>query len=466
MTARSCVLLLTTALLSQPLHQVDGGKIFFPESKATVRQLLTVEKHLPAGGEESLIAEDQPLAAEDQPLAAEDHPIPEEFGSREQRGFWESDLFFLQKLSGLFGGDDEPQPQRRKTSNLRPEPLPPQILYSQRRKVTNTPGHHNQVKQGPRLPPRTRFPSSHQGSQVLRAPQHNNSPVFRPPRQTVRVTAPPNHVVPPPPDNSGQFSQNQQVAFHLPPPPPTPPKSDSNFPIKESTNFPYQFVRPGNDLPINNNILPHVSASAPPGKHLSSNNNFPQSVLVTAPPRNHLLFTSNISPQHLPVSGPPRADTLRPNLPGAPPPRAVSTHSNTLKAPLPLHSNTRRPLPPPPKTVKPKKPTMLGSLSDFSSGTFGNIHHPQKHPRPAPHPQRVIIPANPKPSLKKDFKPSLEFKPSPQEGKTASDAFQPVFVASPFMDDLGDDVMKPMKVASVRSLPVQSTTLPELQDFF
>lgn len=63
---------------------------------------------------------------------------------------------------------------------------------------------------------------------------------------------------------------------------------------------------------------------------------------------------------------------------------------------------------------------------------------------------------------------NLPFNPSPQEGKSDSDAFQPVFVASPFLDDLGDDVMKPMLVKGRQTPTTKKPTLraPELQDFF
>ncbi|XP_042210202.1 extensin-like [Homarus americanus] len=390
-------LLSALTLLYLGVPKVQGGKIFFPDSP-----------------------EAEGLSA-----------TPSD--TREERGLWESDLFFLQKLSGLFGSDDKPQRRKATTRpNLRPELLPPQFLYHNRRTGTKNPGHLNQVgvRQVTRVPVRSppHLPSPHQGFQVFGRPLPNPQGLKPPPpRQNVHVITPSTQNVPPPPDSLSQYSHNQQVAFRPPPPLPVPPKLPASVsPVQSPVSFPYQFVRPGTHLPDNNNI-PHRPTA-----------NFP-----------------------------PRVNAPQPNLP----PRPISLPANfqTRVTVPPRHNSPHSPAPrppPPAKPVKSKKPTLLGSWADFSNGVFGNTGRPQKHPRPAPQPQRVIIPPHHKLTQKKDFKPSLEFKPSPQEGNSAFDAFQPVFVASPFMDDLSDDVMKPMRVAALRTPATTTTSQPILQDFF
>ncbi|KAK8733221.1 hypothetical protein OTU49_006531, partial [Cherax quadricarinatus] len=461
--ARQCVWLVmaAAATLSQGLPKVDGGKIFFPESPAP---------------EELITAAEEPITAAEEPITAADTEF------RENRGLWESDLFFLQKLSGLFGGENEQQPQRRKTlahSNLRPELLPPQMLYTHRRTGTNAPGHHNQVRKGIKKPPWPQRLSSNQGSHALRTPLQN-SPGLKPFRQVIQITAPPRYEIPPPLDDPGQHSQNHLGPLRLPPPPPLPPKSAfSNTPVQHLGNFPYQFVKPEDQGAHNNDIIPQYFSSAAPSRvDISPPRAAPPHPNALRPPQSlpnipktplssHPNIPKTPPPSHLniPKTPPPfHSNIPRPPPPHSSHPRPPTSDTNSLRnTPPPPSQNPSRLPPPPPKPLKSKKPTLLGSFTNLTPGVFGNAQPPHKHPRPAPQPQRVFFPPNPNPS-QNDIRPSLEFKPSPQEGKTAADAFQPVFVASPFMDDLGDDVMKPMMVKALST--TTTTSRPQLQDFF
>ncbi|XP_063869572.1 basic salivary proline-rich protein 4-like [Scylla paramamosain] len=332
--------------------QVHGGKIKFPGEVEVREETREVEEE---AGERRQVEEGLE-------------------GDAAGRGLWESDLFFLQKLSGLFGGDEKdvrrkgggiagggggggggglggrpPRPYRRKipppSSQLRPELLPPQI-------------------------------------QTNRRNGGGKRPVFLPPRHPAS-------------------SSPLLLLHHLPRPPPS---------------YPPTGRRPQTPSPLT------TASRRWPVFPLQANQDFQEG----SPPEPHLKPSKPLQP-------------LPPRQIAAQPPGRPQQH---------------------PKTSRPKKPSLWGSPASFTTSQLQQDpqkRHPQQgqpphHNRPRPQPQRVFIPPQ-KIIHKKEITSgniggpphvNIPFNPSPQEGKSDSDAFQPVFVASPFLDDLGEDVMKPM----------------------
>ncbi|KAK8400862.1 hypothetical protein O3P69_002550 [Scylla paramamosain] len=220
--------------------------------------------------------------------------------------------------------------------------------------------------------------------------------------------------------------------------------------IQPTSTFPYSFVRPGSATHTN-----HINAPPPPHQALHVN---AQGTQVSPPPTPLRLPTR----PHLKPSKP--LQPLPPRQIAAQPPGRPQQH---------------------PKTSRPKKPSLWGSPASFTTSQLQQDpqkRHPQQgqpphHNRPRPQPQRVFIPPQ-KIIHKKEITSgniggpphvNIPFNPSPQEGKSDSDAFQPVFVASPFLDDLGEDVMKPMVLKEGRDFTTTPPTTPRqpvLEDFF
>ncbi|XP_042887936.1 vegetative cell wall protein gp1-like [Penaeus japonicus] len=381
-------LLAVVVVTGVAVPEVHGGKIIFPESEEA--------------------AADTQVHDDEESLRSE------------SRGLWESDLFFLKKLSGLFGSDENDRKDTTlgRPSHLRPEPLPPQLYFNNR--PIGSDGHRRPAPGAVRqkfrvptqpssviVPPRVGSPQVPLGSSAtFGQPKRPNIPAGNPLRQNVLSIHPqqqhrpvfnlPKRDVPPAPDAFPQPSQNHVIrlkpTFSSPLPRPTAPSSAGVSQIVPGNNFPYQFVKPGS---------PVVST------------------------------------------------TSRPLPPPPPPPPARPQKVEPFSKP-----------------IKPKKPTLLGSLADLTGGFLGgNRRTPQKHPRPMPQPQRVIIPPQQKPTQKKTIVEDT-FNPSPPEGSPLVDAFQPMFVASPSVDHLDKDAMKPMKIAQKRTATTTTTSQPELVDFF
>ncbi|XP_066961600.1 uncharacterized protein [Macrobrachium rosenbergii] len=406
---------LALCLLCVVSHQALGGKILFPGAEVTHTPTDTdIAEPTQEIGESS----DTGRAFPDGKTPDVPHVAETDALTPESRGLWESDLFFLQKLTGLFSGGEERTKPPARQGGLRPEPLPPQLVFNKNRRQ----GIHIN-RQVP-----SRKPAS---------PKPQNTPYFQSPFQR------------PPRDQSipkdAVASSTNNNLIHLPPPPPPPPSTVVTVPrVQPANNFPYKYVTPsGTSLQSPSNYLQPPSIAAPsridippqnfnikptPGKLVKTKKplTFGQPDLVGA-------FSNNPRPQ---VS-----------LPAKPVHQPVQHPQNRL----PVHKSSSKP-----------KPTDVIQLPHPRPAP-----KPQKqHPRPPPQPQRIDVHAAKPTAIQK--KPThLNFNPSPQEGSMLADAFQPVFVASPNMDDLGNDIMKPMHIASARSLPTTTTKpLPVFQDFF
>ncbi|XP_064120196.1 uncharacterized protein LOC135224800 [Macrobrachium nipponense] len=403
---------LALCLLCVVSHQALGGKISFPGAEVT---------HTPAHTD---IAEPTHEISESSDRGTYTFPDGKkqdvlqvsETGALtpESRGFWDTD--FLQKLTGLFsGGEERTKPPARQ--GLRPEPLPPQLFNKNRRQ-----GIHINRQVPSRKP-------------AITKPQ--NIPYFQSPFQR------PTHDQSIPKDAVASPTNNNLI--HLPPPPPPPPSTAVTVPrVQPVTNFPYKYVTPsGASLQSPSNYLQPPSIAAPPRIDIPPKNfnikPTPGKLIKTKKPltfgQPDLLgaFSNNPRPQ---VS-----------LPAKP----VHQQVQRLQNRLPLHKSSSKP-----------KPTDIIQLPHPRPAP-----KPQKqHPRPPPQPQRIDVHAAKPTAIQK--KPThLNFNPSPQEGSMLADAFQPVFVASPNMDDLGNDIMKPMHIASARSLPTTTTKPPPvMRDFF
>ncbi|KAK7047719.1 hypothetical protein SK128_027658, partial [Halocaridina rubra] len=355
-------------------------------------------------------------------------PAKEEFISEEKqpeaRKLWESYEYFLQKL-GIFGGLKE-SPHR--DGGLRSEPLPLQLSYNANRRVMQ--GIQN-------TPPQRRVPS-------FKLPTPN-----------------PLHLnLSPPIELLQQSSQNSLL--HLPPPPPTPPSSlppppqrplalsshGNISPQKSVHNFPYEYVLPDGLIP------PPVNVALPSPVHTPSR-----------------VDVSQQTPKPFGVK------PLKHKKPVA----FEGSHDlvgsfSVSQRPQVLHPVRPRPQHPQQQLISRPRPGQQQSAQEHHF-TQGSLPHPRpapqphkQHPRPPPQPQLVVIPPKPNAIQKKPIYP--DFNPSPQEGSMLADAFQPVFVASPSLDDLDDldnDLMKPVTFRSARS--ASSTPRPfmapsKLENFF
>ncbi|ROT84219.1 hypothetical protein C7M84_022590 [Penaeus vannamei] len=380
--ARLALWLVSVVAIGVAVPEVRGGKIIFPESEE---------------------------------VAADAQVREDESFHSESRGLWESDLFFLQKLSSLFGSEDE---DRRETpvrpSRLRPEPLPPQVFFNNRRV----------------------------GGDTRRRPAQGAV------RQKFRVPSPPSSVVAPPRPGTPQVPLGSPATFGQP----SRPNPSAGIPLRQNVLaiHPQQQQRPVFNLP---------KRDVPPAPDA-----FPQ------PSQNHVIRLKPTFTASLPRPTVPSPAGVSQAAPGG------SFPYQFVKPGSPVVSTTNRPLATPSarpekvepfsKPVKPKKPTLLGSLADLTGGFLGgNTRTQQKHPRPMPQPQRVIIPPQQKLTQKKTVAEDT-FNPSPPEGSPLVDAFQPMFVASPSVDHLGKDAMKPMKIAQKRTATTTTTSQPQLVDFF
>ncbi|XP_037796505.1 proline-rich receptor-like protein kinase PERK9 [Penaeus monodon] len=379
--ARLALWLVSVVVIGVAVPEVNGGKIIFPESEE--------------------VAADAQVHVDDESLHSE------------SRGLWESDLYFLQKLSSLFSGKDEKRETPGRPSRFRPEPLPLQFFDNRR-----------------------------VGTDTRRRPAQGAV------RQKFRVPSPPSSVIAPPRPGSPQVPLGSPAAFGQP----SRPSPSAGIPLRQNVLaiHPQQQQRPVFTLP---------KQDVPPAPDA-----FPQ------PSQNHVIrlkptFTSPLPRPTLPSqvgvsqAAPEGSFPYQFVKPGSP---VVSTTSRPLAAPSarPQKVDSFS------KPLKQKKPTLLGSLAELTGGFLGGTRRTQQnHPRPMPQPQRVIIPPQQKPTQKKTVLEDT-FNPSPPEGSPLVDAFQPMFVASPSVDHLGKDAMKPMKIAEKRTATTTTTSQPELVDFF
>ncbi|XP_068238831.1 uncharacterized protein [Palaemon carinicauda] len=417
MVRTDCVYL-ALCLLCVVSPQVLCGKISFPGSDVEETKISERARQIRDSTRGTALSETEVLN------------VPENSDglSPESRGLWESDLFFLQKLTGLFSGSEErTKPPAARQGGLRPEPLPPQIAFNKNRRQ----GIHINRQVPGRKPSRTK-------------PQ--NEPYFQPPFQRPRPQEPSR-----PKDTLGLSTNNNLIAVRLPPPPPPPPSPTVNVPpVHPANKFPYEYIRTsGAPHQSPSNHLRPPAVAAPPRIDTPPQNvdikPFPGKSVKTKKPSvfGQADLTGAFSNTPRPQVSPP----LKPALQQVPlqqqPQNRLPVHKSPqlFSKPNPLEA-TRRPHPRP--APKPQK----------------------QHPRPPPQPQRIDVhPVKPTDTQKKPN--LLEFNPSPQEGSMLADAFQPVFVASPNMDDLGNDIMKPMHILSGRSLPTTTVKPPPIfRDFF
>ncbi|CAL4095808.1 unnamed protein product [Meganyctiphanes norvegica] len=195
--------------------QVHCGHVFFPTSNEAVdtHQAQTTQEHLnvhPGISEPRVLfaqnTQDDTISST-QNDAIEQESLEE---SPEARGLWESDLFFLQKLSGLFGGNDTPKRKRIRPQNIRPELLPPSLA------------NRRNGLQHPRQP-------------IQNAGQ--NHLMRHPAALANTLTAPRPHW-------DAQQGESNRIAVKVPPQPRPVRPEETIQNVAPAESFPYQFVRP------------------------------------------------------------------------------------------------------------------------------------------------------------------------------------------------------------------------------
>lgn len=403
---------------------------------------------------------------DDSPTAHQTPPADtSDFTERsDSRGLWESDIFFLQKLSDFFGGgaakektEKETQVPIRRLDRRpigRPEMIPPELYHPER--VDGPTGSVPLIGQPVFVPQGNRGQKKQFARQPYFFKQKNNpkrNPIYRKDgeKQPNRRRFP---------NSRFQAPGKPDVTF---------PKKNRN-PIVNSYNERVDYTTQVNRLPLGN-------------------------VFFTRPPKNYIHATSLPPFQGLPTTYPNQLrDSFTRTLTSS---LYAGNNDNSFNGQV----NVFKPAPKDKTFTPPRQSSIMfpsdqrfltdnslqesvsadhrvpfrnhvGIPSDESflnlfqgPGTNKVRRKVSAHPRPAPSPQRIPMEL----SIESSFGyRGDDFLPSPKEGSMLDNAFQPIFRASQSLDvDLPASFMKPIHVASARSLPMPvSAAPPEILDFF
>lgn len=378
---------------------------------------------------------------------------------------WESDIYFIQKLSQFFGGgskDNEDkgginQPIRRndRRGKLKPEMKPPQLYYPDRTDVTDRSG----------APERAPFPPV-----IYRGSKKFPPGRGRPPVALMKQGIPGNRLpnirrekVPLRRRHPGIRGQR-------------PLRLRGEVPVRTTTTASPSFFEDlyasligGNaddERPVENEIN-IISSPRPINYHSSRLPPFTPFTTVFQSPPPIDGFTRHVDSSMLAnhVNNNPVVSTVPTigNVQFAP-----SQHLGPILTPqnIKLQESVQS------EAARLDQALALSRPFHAISHPDPNVHSSPKirrkvhsHRRPPPRPQRIQVVSD---KISKDSVDDPNFEPSPKEGSMLADAFQPIFRASQSLDvELPESFMKPMHIASARALSFpKPAPPPEVLNFF